>query len=189
MILAGYFPKLVVPRPDWLPDLRVGDACSVSNCLSKGPEGWVNQWIHNDLGWFNTVAEAWSVVPPEERGRFRLFAYRLAPSFFRYGQPQPVVIPDDVAPQPLPTTFQSLGFDTYSKSMDAMRGPECSPLSCNLMATEFRTNRHCLLDTFEEALAAASRFSIEQPEPGDYYVAEVMEEHRETADRPIGTAS
>jgi hypothetical protein len=135
------------------------------------------------LGWFNTVSEAWSVVPPDEAGRFRLFAYRLAPSFYRGGQPERVTLPEDVKPEPLSAEFRSRGFDTYSKSMGDILGPECSPLSCNGMAPGFRTNRHCLLDTLEEACEAASRFSIEQPEPGDYYVAEVLEHSRRAAEQ------
>ena len=57
------------------------------------------------------------------------------------------------------------------------------------MASEFCVNRHCLLPTLEEANNAAARFSVEQPEPGDYYVAEVLEvpcraaEYRGAADK------
>ena len=179
LILCGYFPKVVVPRPEWIPEPRAWEICSVSNCVSGGPEGWIDRWVHNWLGWFNTVADAWSVVPIEEAERYRVFAYRLASSFYRRGQSEEMRIPDDVNPEPLPSDFIFLGFDAYSKSMDGILGPECSPLSCNGMAPEFKTNRHCLLDTLEEACAAASRFSIEQPEPGDYYVAEVLEQHSE----------
>ena len=50
-------------------------------------------------------------------------------------------------------------------------------MSCNSMASEFTVNRHCLLATLEDALGAAARFSTEPPEPGDYYVAEVLEWH------------
>ena len=107
-----------------------------------------------------------------------MFAYRLAPVFFRSGQPVSVRIPEDVKPESLPPDFVSLGFDAYSKSMESILGPECSPLSCNSMASEFPVNRHCLLATLEEARSAATRFSIEQPEPGDYYVAEVLEQRR-----------
>ena len=36
-------------------------------------------------------------------------------------------------------------------------------------------NGYCLFDSLEAAIAGAMRFSIEQPEPGDYYVVEVLE--------------
>jgi hypothetical protein len=107
-----------------------------------------------------------------------MFAYSLAPSFYRQGQAVPLVVPHDVAPEALPAQFVSLGFDTYSRSMESILGPECSPLSCCSLAAEFRVNRHCLLASLDEACSAAARFSIEQPEPGDYYVAQVFEERR-----------
>jgi hypothetical protein len=36
-------------------------------------------------------------------------------------------------------------------------------------------NEHCLFPTFDAAIAGAERFAVEQPEPGDYYVVEVLE--------------
>ena len=51
---------------------------------------------------------------------------------------------------------------------------EHSPLSCNAIAAEYPVNAHCLLDDLAIAVAAAEHFSIEQPEPGSYYVAEVL---------------
>jgi hypothetical protein len=43
------------------------------------------------------------------------------------------------------------------------------------MATEMDTNEYCLFHSLDAAVAGATRFSIEQPEPGDYYVIEVLE--------------
>jgi hypothetical protein len=174
VILCGYFPKLIATRPEWLAEPTVEDVCSVSKCVSPGPDDWVDQWRHNLLGWFNTVTDARSVVPANDVSRYRLFAYRL-PSFYRQGHPEPVRLPRDVSAEPLPPGFVSLGFDVYSNSMDSILGPECSPLSCNSMASEFHVNRHCLLATLDEARDAAATFSVEHPEPGDYYVAEVLE--------------
>ena len=53
---------------------------------------------------------------------------------------------------------------------------ECSPLSCNGLATEVPVNRACLLDSLEEAVALARRCAREQPEPGSYFVVEVWRE-------------
>ena len=36
-------------------------------------------------------------------------------------------------------------------------------------------NEHCLFATLQSAIAGAERFAAEQPEPGDYYVVEVLE--------------
>ena len=61
--------------------------------------------------------------------------------------------------------------------MPDVLGLECSPLSCNGLAAEFEINEFCLLPSLDQAVDAAERFSREQPEPGDYYVVEVLEEH------------
>lgn len=176
MILGGYFPKIVVARPEWLAEPRADEICSVSRCVSGGPDGWIDRWLHNWFGWFNTVADASAVVPADQVARYRLFAYRLAPVFYHRGDPEPIQIPEDVHPEALPDGFVSLGFDTFNKSSLGVLGFECSPLSCNSMAPEFVVNRHCLVSTADEGYAAAKRCSIEQPEPGDYYMVEVLEQ-------------
>jgi len=42
------------------------------------------------------------------------------------------------------------------------------------MALEVAVNRHCLVDSLEVAQELARRFSVEEPEPGPYYVVEVL---------------
>ena len=94
---------------------------------------------------------------------------------FRGGVRIPLVWPEKLQPGPVPETFRRFGFDSVSKSMESILGFECSPLSCNSMADEIPTNAACLFPTLDAALAGADRFSREQPEPGDYYVVEVLE--------------
>jgi len=55
-----------------------------------------------------------------------------------------------------------------------MLGFGCSPLTCNSMAENIPVNEFCLLDVLESALATAQRFEIEKPEPGPYFVIEVL---------------
>jgi hypothetical protein len=114
-------------------------------------------------------------VPETERQRYRLFAYRISLTRYRKGAPLDVPVPADVHPVPFADTFSRLGYDAISKFMESVLGLECSPLSCNGMAADLPANEHCLFDTEEDAAAAAKRFSIEEPEPGDYYVVEVLE--------------
>jgi hypothetical protein len=175
VIDAGYFAKHVAPTPDWLNAPSVREICSASDCISPAPDGWVDYWLHNQFGWFNRVSDAIAVVPPDQRAAFRLFAYRIYPQMFRSGAQLELVVPSDVHPDPIPATFEFLGFDSVNKFMESVLGFECSPLSCNSMATEMDTNEHCLFHSLEAAVAGATRFSIEQPEPGDYYVIEVRE--------------
>jgi hypothetical protein len=50
------------------------------------------------------------------------------------------------------------------------------------MAAEIGTNEYCLFPELDDAIAGAERFAIEQPEPGDYYVVEVLERRKERTD-------
>ena len=170
--LAGYFPKHVAGRPDWLCAPQVQDVYSVSACVSEAPDGWVERWLHNDLGLYNTGEQALSVIPPGAPP-MKLFAYKLSSVRYDEGRPEEWPWPS-VSPEPLPDSFRSFGFDVVSKTGDDVLGFECSPLSCNGLASEWHANAHCLLDTLEQALEAARQFSVSGAEPGEYYIAEVF---------------
>jgi hypothetical protein len=189
VIDGGYFPK-VIERSS--PALKlpptIHDICSASTCIYDGPDGWIDQWRHNEFGWFNTIEDAWAVTPEPERSRYRLFAYRIAETRFRNGAALTLTVPADVHPVPIPDTFTSLGYDAVSKSMESVLGFECSPLSCNSMAAEMPTNEHCLFDTEAAATAAAMAFSVDEPEPGDYYVVEVLEQKAQLAAQQLDAA-
>ena len=175
MIPGGYFARRVKPKPDHLPAPGVREICSVSECLSPGADNWITSWRHNSLGWFNSIADAQKVVPESERPGYRLFAYRIHPEVFRGRHRVALEIPDDVRPEPLPAGFATIGYDCASRSNVATLSFECSPLSCNGLASEMPVNVHCLFPTLALAIAGAERFAAEQPEPGDYYVVEVLE--------------
>ncbi|HME63078.1 MAG TPA: hypothetical protein VKH62_17680 [Candidatus Binatia bacterium] len=49
------------------------------------------------------------------------------------------------------------------------------------MADEIEVNEFCLFPEIDAAIAGAERFSREQPEPGDYYVVEVLERTSDAA--------
>jgi hypothetical protein len=170
--LAGYFPKRTEIPPGWKGPAVVEEICSVSECLAPGPKGWIDSWRHNELGFFDTPELASSVIPRGAKG-FSVFAYRVWQEKFAGGKAEPLSIPV-VAPEPLPETYRSLGFDVVSKSRSHYF--ECSPLSCNLMAEKALVNRYCLLGSEDAARSLAERFSVEQPEPGEYHVIEVFRE-------------
>jgi hypothetical protein len=172
---GGYFPKRVVSTPpsSWVSAPGVLEVCSVSDCLSRGPDGWIDHWLHNEIGFYPSPGVALQVIPTGAEG-FRLFSYRLLPARYRDGAEEPWTWPDwDIEP-PGPG-YHSRGFDPVSRSSDENLGFECSPLSCNDLAGEIGVNRYCLIDSLERAVAVARRFSVEQPEPGPYYVVEVLE--------------
>jgi hypothetical protein len=170
--LAGYFPKRVVAPPAGLGvPPSVVDICSVSNCVNDSPTGWIDHWLHNELGLFDTPDLARQVIPAADEG-FIVFAYRVGTVRFDEGRPDvwewPEIDPEDSG------GYRSLGFDVVGKTDFGIIGFEHSPLSCNGLAAEYPVNSHCLLDDLGTAVKAAEQFSIEQPEPGMYYVVEVL---------------
>src|SRR6266550_639424 len=52
------------------------EICSVSDCIARSPEGWIDRWLHNEWGFFNTQVDA-QLVPPSGSDGFAVFAYRL----------------------------------------------------------------------------------------------------------------
>ena len=88
-IPIGYFPKRIVPRPEWLKAPGVLDICSVSECISPGPENWINHWRHNDMWMYDTEEIARSIVGERhENTVVDMFAYRIMPRLFE----QPISI-------------------------------------------------------------------------------------------------
>jgi hypothetical protein len=175
MIDAGFFVKQIERKPDDMRAPGVLEICSVSGCLSSPPKNWIESWRHNDFGWFNRISDALSVIPSGDESRYRLFAYRLYPEVFTPQGRVQIWVPGNVSPEPIPSAFRRLGFDSASKSMERVLGFECSPLSCNQMAAEIRANQFCLFADLDAAISGAERFAADQPEPGDYYVVEVLE--------------
>jgi hypothetical protein len=171
LVLIGYLPKQATTKPDWLHAPVVREICSVSDCISAPPDGWIDHWTHNDLWVYNTRDEAADVVPSGAESKFHIYAYRLLPVLFTSGTEGLFEVPV-VNAEPLPATYESLGFDIVSRSVG--NNFECSPLSCCDMAQEMAANEFCLLPTLPMAIAAAVKFSMEEPEPGPYLVLEVF---------------
>jgi hypothetical protein len=76
--------------------------------------------------------------------------------------------PTNVVPPP---RKQLEGFDAVSFSAGTY--PECSPLSCNSMAEEIRTNSHCLFESLDEAKRSLDKGLFEDAEPGPYRIFSV----------------
>ena len=176
-MLIGYFPKRTMKRPDWLKAAGVDEVCSVSDCLSEGPEDWIDQWRHNEMWVYDTVELARSVIPEAVRQEFDLYAYQMFPVIFKDGQQQPFEIPP-LQVQPLPESFERVGYDAVSRTYGT--NFECSPLSCNHMAEHIAVNRYCLVDDVDTALRLAAEFEAGGCEPGPYHVVEVW---RQRSDR------
>jgi hypothetical protein len=170
LVFAGYFPKRIALRDDWLKVPSVKEIWSVSDCMSKGPPNWVDHWRHNDIGLFDTVQLAESVIPANERHEFTIVGYRIWDRMLENGVE--VALGGTVRPVPGPDAgFVSVGFDAVGWSYNAFA---CSPLSCNRGAEQFPANERCLFSTFDAAVAGAVEFSTGHWEPGPYWVVEVL---------------
>jgi hypothetical protein len=157
------------------------DIASVSDCLSKRSDKWVERWDFNRATLWNTEVEAWACVPDESKSAFRIFAYCILPLLFDTSGIQKQITTCQLFPGDLPELpaaappFRRLGYDVVERDVSTgMLGFGCSPLSCNGMAEEIPVNDFCLIDDLETAMAAARRFGIEQPEPGPFVIVEVL---------------
>jgi hypothetical protein len=176
--LIGYFPKRTLQRPDWLNAAGVNEICSASNCISQGPEGWIERWQHNEMWVYDTVELAWGVVPDAIRGEFDLYAYKMFPVQFAEGQQRPFEFPP-LQVAPLPPSFERLGFDIVSRSYG--NAFECSPLSCNHMAEHIAVTHQCLVADKDLACQLAAEFEAGGCEPGPYFVVEVWRQKNDAA--------
>jgi hypothetical protein len=188
-VFLGYCLKEHAPPPAWHGDSRVRDIACVTTCNLPRPEGWVDRWDFNEAGYYATpqLAEA-ALTEPGQRGQFALFAYEFFPlRFDRAGNAARIPV-DKVfgatftppSSKGLDTSFEFLGYDTVERwcgAEDSADGPRelgggfgCSPLFCNNCSKDHPVNEHCLLSTWDDAVHAARRFGIEQPEPGTYYI-------------------
>jgi hypothetical protein len=194
-IFVGYFPKITAQRNDlktnkgeiWLKNEIVEEICSVSECISKGPDGWIDEWKHNDLGFYDTEESALSVCQ-EDQEKYDLYAYKLYTVKFIEGNTVDFKV-DSSAKEHL-NSYKFIGYDVVSKSESDFF--ECSVLSCNNGCEIFPVNKFCLIQDFRDALTCCSKISediagaetVKRPdgvleyhgkwEPGPYYLFEVF---------------
>jgi len=165
---VGFFPKVSCPRPEWLKGEEIKEICSVSDCIATGPQGWIDEWKHNELGFFDTEEFAMEVAKKDCK-TYRLYAYKLYPLRFRDGVAQEFSVPLDLKADL--SRYDFLGFDVVSKSESDFF--ECSPLSCNGACELYQVNQYCLISRYEEAYKACLEIERGNWEPGPYYLFEV----------------
>jgi hypothetical protein len=171
MIPAGYLAKRVAERPDWLPSARVSRIYSVSGCISHDFADYIRFWKHNGYWLFDSPD---IIIDIARRNNIdlagtTLFFYEVHELQFKSGEW---------------TTFEpELSFDTNVRVPDAkvlegydvvtfyaQSSPECSPLSCNSLASEVETNARCLLPSFEQARTLLESGTFNDAEPGPYRI-------------------
>ena len=172
MIPAGYLAKKVAPRDDWLAAPTVEDIYSVSRCVSEHFVDYVPYWKHNGYWLFNSVADVQSLARELsiDLSDCRLFYYEIFDLEFdeetmkwQPFEPEPFGIA--VVP---PAGWHLEGYDVVSFMVGC--SPGCSPLSCNRLAATVPTNRHCLLETLDEARYLLEDGAFANSEPGPFRI-------------------
>jgi hypothetical protein len=167
MIPVGYMAKRVSKKPDWLKSARVVDIYSVSGCISEDFADYINYWKHNGYWLFDSpgVIKNLSKENSIHLDGASLFYYEAYEKEFDGERWRPygseLSIPTNVV---LPSAKQLEGFDVVT--FYARTSPECSPLSCNSLAENLRTNDHCLFDSFDEAETNIKNGAFSDCEPG-----------------------
>ena len=172
MLPAGYMYKRVAASP---PDWGLARAIySVSACISENfTVDYINFWKHNGYWLFDTPA-----IIEELAGQHAIdlsgttrFYYEVYEREFDAATRQWVSFaPDAAFPTnvSVPQEIHLRGFDVVTFSVRT--APECSPLSCNLLAETMPVNQHCLFDTIDEAKGALESGLFDKGEPGPYRI-------------------
>ena len=173
MIPVGYMYKRVVTRPDWLKAAGVIDIYSLSGCISEDFADYINYWRQNGYWLFNSPEIIEDIAKNENinLSGATLFYYEAYEYEFDEGSKEWSLFKPEasfVTDIQVPIDKHLEGFDVTS--FTAHTSPECSPLSCNLLATTIQVNRHCLFNTFGEAKEALEGGLFDNSEPGPYRI-------------------
>ena len=173
MIPAGYMAKQVSVRPDWIRSERVADVYSVSGCVSKNFADYINHWKHNGYWFFDSPAIILQLAQQSsiDLTGMSLFFYEVHELEFdddegRWSAFEPERSFATRVSLPPEKTLEGYDVVTFSARTSA----ECSPLSCNALAAEVGTNRHCLLDSVERAQQLLEEGKFKNTEPGPYRI-------------------
>ena len=171
MIPAGYLAKRSCKKPPGFDLPEVEDVYSVGCCVNDDFADYTNFWKHNGLWFFDSPGIIESVarensIPLEDT---KLFYYEAHEMEFT-GREWRRFVPEESIPTNVvvPTEKVLEGFDVVTFYCGT--SSECSPLSCNYLARKIRTNRHCLIESFEEAEGSLNSGGFASGEPGPYRI-------------------
>lgn len=82
-VFVGFFPKMTMQAPPELASAGVSEVASVSSCMSRPPEHWIDAWKHNELGFYDSEEAANSVSGTDSASAYDLYAYELTLSNMR----------------------------------------------------------------------------------------------------------
>lgn len=173
MIPVGYLAKLSCSKPRGFDVPEVEDVYSVGACVNDDFADYIDAWKHNGFWLFDSpelireVARAKSI----SLERSRLFYYEAYEMQFNEKEMKWSAFGPDAGMKTnilVPEERKLEGFDLVT--FYAQTSPECSPLSCNRLAREIPTNRHCLVDSFDDAKVALENGKFSGAEPGPYRI-------------------
>jgi hypothetical protein len=79
-IFVGYFPKQKsikeTTNKAWLQEISKFEISSVSNCIIKGPENWINIWKHNEFGFYDDIK---TILSNFNTVQYNVYAYEIFP--------------------------------------------------------------------------------------------------------------
>ncbi len=182
--------KQVTTRPEWIKADCVADIYSVSGCVSSDFADYIKFWKHNGYWYFDTPQLIWELAQKYsiDLNGNKLFFYEAYEREFDDDRGNWVDFKPDRAFKTqvlLPTDRELEGYDVVTFSLRTIA--ECSPLSCNSLATDVRTNQHCLLPSLDNARQLLEEGKFKNTEPGPFRIFAVYS--TEWPHPVLGTAS
>lgn len=165
--------KRVSLCPEWLQGEQVLDLYSVSGCMSQDFADYIKYWKHNGYWFFDSPEIIWQVAQEHsiDMEGISFFYYEVHELEFDEQENEWIQFeaePAFTTSVVVPSRKVLEGYDIVSFS--AGTNAECSPLSCNRLASEVETNQHCLLASFEQAQHLLESDTFQGAEPGPYRI-------------------
>lgn len=188
LVPAGYMAKRVIRNPDWIKANPVADIYSVSNCIRKDFADYINYWRHNGWWLFDTpdiIAGLITEHQIDAKGLTYFYYETTDHEYDRAGKCWRLITTNTDFPinVRVPEMKQLAGFDVVT--FECHNTPECSPLSCNNLASTLTTTRHCLFESFAAAKAQIEAGAFDDTEPGPLRIIAVytLADTQQLADR------
>lgn len=175
MIPVGYMAKRMPQSDDWLKHMKgplSSAVYSVGSSVNDDFADYVNYWKHNGWWFFDSPAAIQEVAREHSINLddTLLFFYEVYEFEFHDGDWRSFSTWDVKWKASggivMPTKRLLEGYDVVTFWAENSPAPEHSPLSCNALANELKTNYHCLFQTFEEAQSAVNDGKFAGAEPG-----------------------
>lgn len=173
MTPAGYLYKKVEKKPEGYNCDIVEDIYSVAGCISEDFTDYINYWKHNKY-WLFDAPEIMEHIAETENidlSVHTLFYYEIHDLEYREQETKWFEFTPELSFETNIKILENKSIQGYDVvSFSGHSSPECSPLSCNLLAATIPTNKHCLFSTFKEAKLALENNLFDKCEPGPYRI-------------------